>query len=355
MNLGSNLNSSKNFIKEYYPVLSDDYPSFLDDYIKTKEIQHLAKSSFNCGLNYTNLFDIKFLYSNLDHSIGVALIIWNFTHDKKQTLAGLFHDIAAPTFKHCIDFMNGDYEEQESTEEKTESIIRESKEIMQLLKRDNITVEEIMDYKIYPIADNSTPKLSADRLEYTLANGVCWKSVWDISEIKKIYDDLIIVKNEDDIDEIAFNSLEIAELFIEKASLLWPTWIDSKDKLGMQFIADSVAAMEKEGYITIDDLYTLSELEVVERILKCPNKYIADSFKKFMEATNVYESDILIKNKYCKSIKSKKRYINPLVKTENGCKRITELSDIANELIKNFQKYETAKYAYLDFDIPKAN
>ena len=74
----------------------------------------------------------------MDHSVGVALIIWNFTKDKKQTLAGLFHDIATPIFKHCIDFMNGDYETQESTEELTTCIIKNSKEIMALLERDNI-------------------------------------------------------------------------------------------------------------------------------------------------------------------------------------------------------------------------
>lgn len=52
----------------------------------------------DCGCDYTNLFPRHEWYSNLDHSVGVALIIWNFTHDKKQTLAGLFHDIATPVF-----------------------------------------------------------------------------------------------------------------------------------------------------------------------------------------------------------------------------------------------------------------
>lgn len=52
------------------------------------------------------------------------------TFSLKQTLAGLFHDIATPVFKHCIDFMNGDSETQESTEEKTSDIIRNSSKIM---------------------------------------------------------------------------------------------------------------------------------------------------------------------------------------------------------------------------------
>lgn len=64
--------------------------------------------------------------------------------------------------------MNKDYDKQESTEELTRKIISESKEIMGLLKRDNISIDEVCNYHIYPIADNDTPQLSADRLEYTL-------------------------------------------------------------------------------------------------------------------------------------------------------------------------------------------
>ena len=66
------------------------------------------------------------IYSSLDHSIAVALIVWRFTHDKKQTFAGLFHDISTPAFKHCVDFMNGDYLKQESTEGLTTDFIKKS-------------------------------------------------------------------------------------------------------------------------------------------------------------------------------------------------------------------------------------
>ena len=94
-----------------------------------------------CGKNYTKLFNIDYYYSSLDHSIAVALIVWHFTHDKKQTLAGLFHDIATPSFKHCVDFLNGDYMNQESIEDLTLYMISSSKNVMALLNKDNIKLE----------------------------------------------------------------------------------------------------------------------------------------------------------------------------------------------------------------------
>ena len=35
------------------------------------------------------------------------------------TVAALLHDIATPVFAHVIDFLNNDYEKQESTEAET--------------------------------------------------------------------------------------------------------------------------------------------------------------------------------------------------------------------------------------------
>ena len=158
-NYFENLNET---IKQYFNILSDEIPDFLYDYIDTPEMQKQNGISVSCGTIYSEMYNSMW-YSSLDHSVAVALIVWHFTKDKKQTLAGLFHDIATPVFKHCIDFMNKDYETQESTEELTTKIIKESKEIMLLLKRDNIKLEEVNDYHIYPIEDNDTPQLSADR------------------------------------------------------------------------------------------------------------------------------------------------------------------------------------------------
>lgn len=183
-NYFENLNE---MIKQYFSILSEEIPDFLYDYVNTTEMQKQNGISVTCGTIYSKLFGERIWYSSLDHSVGVALIIWHFTKNKKQTLAGLFHDISTPAFKHCIDFMNGDYKKQESTEDSTVQTISNSKEIMALLIRDNIKLEEVSDYHIYPIADNDTPQLSADRLEYTLSNGFGVQiPLWDLEEIKSI-------------------------------------------------------------------------------------------------------------------------------------------------------------------------
>ena len=334
-------------MKEYLKILSNEIPDFLNDYINTPQMQKLAGISVSCGTYYTKLFDKMVWYSSLDHSIAVSLIVWNFTKDKKQTIAGLFHDIATPVFKHSIDFMNGDYKKQESTEELTTQIISESKEIMSLLKRDGIKIEEVDNYHIYPIADNDTPMLSADRLEYTFSNGldVC-KNIWNLEEVKEIYENIEIQKNEQGIEELGFKDIKIAEKFVKGMRILSNSYIDNKTKFSMQFLADIMKIMSSQNLITKKDLYELTEKEVIERIENCDYAEISQKFDMWKNAHEIKESDEKVKDKYCVSIDAKIRYINPLV---NGI-RISEISEVAKEEIQKALEFKTKKYAYLDFD-----
>lgn len=85
-NYFENLGETK---KNYFKILSDEIPSFLYDYVETPEMQKQAGISVSCGTIYSKMYN-QMWYSSLDHSVAVALIIWNFTKDKKQTLSRAF-------------------------------------------------------------------------------------------------------------------------------------------------------------------------------------------------------------------------------------------------------------------------
>lgn len=326
MNNSDYFNNLNTTIRNYFKILVDEIPYFLYEYINTPELQRIGKIGMNCGTDYTKIFNNKFFYSRLDHSIGVALIIWNFTKDKKQTLAGLFHDIATPCFSHCIDFLHKDYKNQEVTEADTRKIIEKSQEIQSLLKKDNILIDEVCDYKIYPIADNDTPRLSADRLEYTLSSGLSFTKEWNVSDIKEMYSNLTILSNEDNITELGFNDKEIAEKFVNGASKMWMVFQGNKDKLVMQFIADSIKIAIDKNVIKEVDLYKYSEAEIIDKVLNCKEDKLSNNFRNFMESTDICEGLNPPKDNYYIGFDVKKRYINPLVKDV----RLTEINIYEN-------------------------
>lgn len=334
-------------IKEYFRILSPEFPKWLIDYINTPEMQRIGTIGMNCGTDYTKIFDNKYFFTRLEHSIAVALIIWNFTKSKKQALAGLFHDIATPCFSHCIDYLHGDYLKQEHTENRTLEILKKSNQIMKLLNKDGIDLEEVWDYKIYPIADNPKPRLSADRLEYNFSSGITFTKTWKIENIKEIYHNLELMYNEDNIIEIGFKDISIAENFLMGANILFKEFQSNRDKLIMQFYADIIKIMIKNNIIKEDDLYIYSEKEIVERISKCGIKEIEEIFLKFKNAVCICEGEIKPINNYFISLNVKERYINPLVKG----KRITEKSEKAKEMIKELLEYKSPKYAWFPFEI----
>lgn len=330
-------------VKEYFKVLEPDFPLWLNDYIETPELLKQQYISVTCGTIYSDLFESHFFYSSLDHSIAVALIIWHFTHDKKQTLAGLFHDIATPVFKHCVDFLHGDYMSQESTEDLTSRIISGSKEIMNLLKRDNIDLSEVDDYHKYSIADNDTPMLSSDRLEYSLSNALFTYELLRLDEIKKIYEDIEIVNNESGNLEMSFKTKDIAIKFVEVTSLLSVIYREDRTRYSMQFLADVVKRLCEDNLLTIDDLYNLKESNVIG-IIEC-SKY-KDIYDVWKNSKVVKTSDERPNNVYYVHHGAKIRYIIPLV---NGI-RITEVSNAAKDMIDKNLSYNMDKYVYLDFN-----
>ena len=330
-------------LKKYYKVLCADFPEWLNEYINTSELQTQKYIHVTCGPFYTRLFKGNVFYSSFDHSVAVALIVWHFTHDKKQTLAGLFHDISTPAFKHCVDFMNGDHLKQESTEDLTTEFIKKSKDVMALLKRNGIKLEEIENYHIYPIADNDTPKLSADRLEYSLSNALFLYDRLALDEVKEIYDDIEVQKNEFGEIELGFKTKAIARKFVKVTSEMSVIYRGPVTTFSMQFIADVLKHLEADGKITVQDLYDMKESEVIEIIEKSKYK---DVFNAWRNATEIHVSKTKPEGVYSVHEFVKVRYIDPLFKGE----RMSKACKLAAKMIAKNLAYDMDIYIYLDFD-----
>ena len=61
--------------KEYYSILSSEFPDFLNEYINTPEMLKLDGINQICGAYWRKENIYENMYSVLKHSIGVALIV----------------------------------------------------------------------------------------------------------------------------------------------------------------------------------------------------------------------------------------------------------------------------------------
>ena len=289
----------------------DRMPDCLAPLLGAPELLRLKQVGMNCGCEYTSFERFRGLgpYSRWRHSVSAALIAWRFTGDAAQTVAALLHDIATPVFAHVIDFLRGDYLSQEATEDGTERIIRSSETILRALDGLGLDVDAVKDYHIYPIADNDTPRLSADRLEYTLGNLENF-GFRRLDELRTYYADLTVTGAEDGAPELAFRSEAVARAFARDALRCSRIYVSGEDRYAMQRLSELVGDALARGVIEEGDLLT-TEPRVIARFTADENSRAA--WERFRAYSRMVDDPVLAPPSERRVIPAKRRYIDPLV------------------------------------------
>lgn len=298
---------------------------------RTPAVLRLRDVGMNCGCEYTSFPRFRGLkpYSRFDHSLGAALIIWHFTADPAQAVAGLLHDIATPVFAHVVDFMRGDYLKQEATEAGTADMIEASAELQAVLKKYGLCSGAVCDYHRYPIADNDPPGLSADRLEYTLGNSINYGFCTG-KKAEGWYRDLVVGTNEAGQPELAFQTAEAAEDFALTALRCSEVYVSDEDRYSMQMLAELLQDATVRGVITESDLYT-TEPRVISRLLS--DDALAARWANYRACREIHRSEQPPGEGNWRKISAKKRYIDPVVLHQG---RMGAISPVFSEKLRAF-------------------
>lgn len=286
-----------------HSLYHSDIPAFLLPYLQTPELVRLRDVGMNCGVEYSSFEPYCRMkgMSRYDHSLGTALIAWHFSQSVPATLAALFHDISTPVFAHAIDFMNGDYTEQESTEALTASTIVSSEPIMYLLQQQHINPSLVSDDRRYPLINNKAPRLCADRLEYTLHNCLRY-GVASIDAIQAWYEDLYY-----DRQELVFRTPKQTVSFAKAALIMSRYYVADCDRYCMEAIARMMRYALSLRILSSADLYR-DETTVISILLSHPDT--AKFWHRYTELATIHRSDIPLEGYW--QLPAKKRYIDPL-------------------------------------------
>ena len=329
-------------MQEYLNLFIDsDYPTFLDKYLTTKTLKRLQHVTQFCGCDYTNRYSPLFLYTRFDHSLVVAHMTYHFTHDKKEAIAALLHDIGTPAFAHVFVYVFGDYIHQESSEKNIIDMIKQDDELLKYLKEDSISLEELQDLTKYEILENKSPKLCTDCLDGVLHTCFIWLHTHSLEEIKEVYDDLIVLKNEDGKKEIGFQKKEVSEKFSGMVKNYAIALQKNENKYTMEFVASVIKKGVEKGLISMEDLYKKKETYIVTILKKN-----FSTWEIFTETSTLLRTDKK-PNQFYVSLNTKKRNVIPLVK-EDAITRITEVSNKAKEIQECIQKFQDTLYAYIE-------
>ena len=331
-------------MQNLHRIYHADPPAFLQEAAQAPAMTRLKQISMDCGCHYTSfpLFPTKDYYSRYDHSVGVGLILWHFTNDPKQALAGLFHDIAAPVFSHTVDFLNGDHTTQTYTERRTRSLIDESPEIQTILRSLNLTTEDVCDPSLYPLADaTEMGHLTADRLEYTMGNFLLYK-ISDPDLIRTYYQNLTVLTNNDGQPEFGFVHHDYARTFAHLSMQTSRIYSCCECRYTMEFLARTLRNALNRSVLTTNDLWT-DEPTVLQKMNKDPqSKAQLDILSRLQDLT--ITSDPL--DETSMQVPGKRRYLDPL--SLGQTKRVSELDplfaqELNNHLRTDFSLWLTAR------------
>ncbi len=227
-----------------------------------------------------------------------------------------FTILQPPCFSHVVDYMNKDYEKQESTEEYTEIILREDKTLQKCLKEDHILIEDIIDFKKYSIVDNDRPRVCADRLDGVLLTGLFWTKTITLHDVKKIMKDTHIFTNEEGKEEIGFTTKESANLVLKTSETIDWYCHSKEDNYMMDLLSKITKLAIDYSCITYDDLYKIDEEKFLHILKNCHY----DDIKELLTIFRTVKKEVI---RYIELKNIKIRDLNPLL---NG-KRLKSLNE----------------------------
>lgn len=271
--------------------------------------------------------------TRFEHSVGVYYVLRRLGAPVIEQIAGLLHDAPHTAFSHVSDIVFGDAS-QTFHEKFHEKIIFES-EIPRIMKKHGLSVWNLLNKKIFRLAERDLPDLCADRIDYCFRDCVTDKQL-DLVLARKMMDDMTVVKG-----EIAFQTQSLAEqytiVYRDAGSKLWANPL--QDAL-YYLLASAMKLALEEGVITFEDLFTTDQ-EVHAKMRASGNseilKYLHD-----MDRVEVKEDA----TDYDYHFVPKVRVVDPwVVQSDGSVQRVSALNtDIAKDNLAYAEKLKRGYY-----------
>ena len=104
--------------------------------------------------------------SRFDHAVGVMLLVRQLEGSLQEQIAGLIHDVSHTAFSHVSDQIF-DHKNEDYHERHFHRLLRGSS-IPGILQKHKVLEEKVFNIDEWPLLEQPSPNLCADRIDYTL-------------------------------------------------------------------------------------------------------------------------------------------------------------------------------------------
>ncbi len=254
--------------------------------------------------------------SRFEHSVGVCLLLKKYGASLDEQIAGLIHDVSHSAFSHCIDYVldTGSEKTHDLQDNVFDEFVKKS-EIPAILEKYNFDAGYILDDTHFPLKENNLPNLCADRIDYSLRDGMVFR---ELQNPDYFLSNLIVENN-----LWVFKDFKIAKKYAELFLKINNTYYCGLITGGMfRNLGDYLKYSISKGYISEADLYTTDKI-VLTKIEPYHKKderlhLLFDRMNNkigFENNPNDFETEV-----FCKS-----RVVDPLCMYNGEIKRVSEI------------------------------
>lgn len=255
-------------------------------------------------------------HSRFAHSVGVYLLLKKYGASLEEQLAGLIHDVSHSAFSHCIDYILdvGSEKEHNHQDNVFEEFIKNT-EIPQILEKYRFDPDYITDDSHFPLKEKNLPDLCADRIDYSFKTAVIFG---ELNERDKNYLlDNLAAENNNWFFKNLKSDKKYAELFL-KLNTDYYSGLNST--VMFRTVGDCLRYALQKGYISEADLYQTDKF-VIDKIKGYLNK--DERLNLLFDRMNNKSKVINDPNDYEASVFCKSRVVDPLFKSGNELKRVS--------------------------------
>ena len=348
----SYIESRNSDLRDIHSVYSHDISSFICKYADLPDLTRVSNISKNGGVELSKFNVFPYRYNRLDHSFGMAVILENFKQDQTHVFEALIHEIAKPSFSYSVDYLKKyfkikDFVEPTILEKITSKELLGDKDFL-----GNIVTTGISQTKPYSLGFADYPYLSANTLEFILANSY-FTRLYELRDVETFYKDISVCRNEEDNFEFCFSDLDLAYKFFRLSIELGKKNRSYEAKITRQLIADVIMLMIRREEITLSDLFKYSDKAIEEIGLNCTDKRIQEGWQmvRNLNKVQIKFNAMEDSSNYCVKVPQKSIYIDPLVKTKAGTYRLSRLDGRCEKDLDAYFSTDTDMFMYIDYEL----
>jgi HD superfamily phosphohydrolase len=289
--------------ESFYGRFELDEPLLLD-LLQSDPVQRL-KGVYMGGV--TSLLGVGTTSTRYEHSVGAMLLVRLLGASQEEQAAALLHDVSHTALSHVIDFVFDTPSRQAFHDDVKEQYVSGTS-IPRICAQHRADWQAILDEEEWPLLEQPSPRLCADRIDYSLRDAVSLKLI-PASEVPAIVAGIQVQEG-----RIVFAGRQLARRFAE----LYLTcdsecWSAPKSVVLYELTARALRRAVAIGILDKSRLW-LSDRELWDELGSSSDAELHDRLEAVLTASKSISANL----DGTRVINSKVRTIDPEIRTANG-------------------------------------